>query len=377
MLRDNAMGLVDRLVPAPDEAEIVEAVRAAMRACAENGRHQRAGHGRQRRDDRGARCSASMQRLARDGQMTVRARPALAARRLAGRWPSWGSRRTSATTACASAGSRASWTARSGRSTAKMFEPFVDEREARGVYVTPPDKMRHHDPRGRQGRPVGRRPRHRRRGQRRAARPLRGGGQGRTARATGGSASSTPSTCGRRTTRASRNWASSRRCSRTTRSTTAAGPRGASARGGARRRTPSGRCWTPGRSWRSARTGRWPRSTSLPGIDAAVNRRTLDGKHPDGWFPEQRITVAEAVEAYTLGAPTPGFRRRTAGRSRPGKLADLVVLSRDILAPAERDHIADTKVVLDGRRRKGRVRAEVGPARPLQRSSGYARRSTS
>ena len=40
----------------------------------------------------------------------------------------------------------------------------------------------------------------------------------------------------------------------------------------------------------------------LPGIDAAVNRRTLDGKHPDGWFPEQRITVAEAIEAYTLGS---------------------------------------------------------------------------
>ena len=40
----------------------------------------------------------------------------------------------------------------------------------------------------------------------------------------------------------------------------------------------------------------------LAGIDAAVNRRTLGGKHPDGWFPEQRISVAEAVEAYTLGS---------------------------------------------------------------------------
>src|SRR5262249_41527370 len=38
----------------------------------------------------------------------------------------------------------------------------------------------------------------------------------------------------------------------------------------------------------------------LAGIDAAVNRRTLDGKHREGWFPEQKITVAEAIEAYTL-----------------------------------------------------------------------------
>ena len=53
------------------------------------------------------------------------------------------------------------------------------------------------------------------------------------------------------------------------------------------------------------------------GIDAAVNRRTLDGKHPGGWFPEQRITVAEAVEAYTLGQRLRRRSRRAiAGRSR-------------------------------------------------------------
>jgi predicted amidohydrolase YtcJ len=92
----------------------------------------------------------------------------------------------------------------------------------------------------------------------------------------------------------------------------------------------------------------WPVAPVSPilGIDAAVNRRTLDGKHPGGWFPEQRIGVAEAVEAYTRTAAYAAFREKELGTLEPGKLADLVVLSRDILAPAERDHIAQTEVLL-------------------------------
>jgi predicted amidohydrolase YtcJ len=85
---------------------------------------------------------------------------------------------------------------------------------------------------------------------------------------------------------------------------------------------------------------------ALLGIDAAVNRQTLDGKHPEGWFPEQKITVAEAIEAYTLTSAYAGFEEKDRGSLEPGKLADLVVLSRDILDPAERDHIADTQVLL-------------------------------
>jgi predicted amidohydrolase YtcJ len=84
----------------------------------------------------------------------------------------------------------------------------------------------------------------------------------------------------------------------------------------------------------------------LLGIDAAVNRRTLDGKHPGGWFPEQRIRVEEAVEAYTLTSAYAAFQEKDRGSLEPGKLADLVVLSRDILDPAERDHIARAEVVL-------------------------------
>ena len=83
----------------------------------------------------------------------------------------------------------------------------------------------------------------------------------------------------------------------------------------------------------------------LLGIDAAVNRRTLDGKHPEGWFAEQKISVAEAIEAYTLGSAYAAFQEKDRGSLEVGKLADLVVLSRDILAESERDRIADTQVL--------------------------------
>jgi predicted amidohydrolase YtcJ len=82
----------------------------------------------------------------------------------------------------------------------------------------------------------------------------------------------------------------------------------------------------------------------LKGIDAAVNRRTLDGKHPEGWYAEERITVAEAVEAYTLGSAYALGREAELGSIAVGKLADLVVLSRDIFDPAQRDRIAEARV---------------------------------
>ena len=86
--------------------------------------------------------------------------------------------------------------------------------------------------------------------------------------------------------------------------------------------------------------------SALLGIDAAVNRRTLDGKHPMGWFPEQRITVAESIRAYTIDSAFAGFEEKERGSLEAGKLADLVILSRDILAESERDHIAETEVLL-------------------------------
>jgi cytosine/adenosine deaminase-related metal-dependent hydrolase len=97
-------------------------------------------------------------------------------------------------------------------------------------------------------------------------------------------------------------------------------------------------------------------------MDAAVNRRTLDDKHPGGWFPEQKITVAEAIEAYTLTSAYAGFEEKDRGSLEPGKLADLVLLSRDILAPSERDHIAQTDVLLTMVGGKVVYEKQAGPA---------------
>jgi predicted amidohydrolase YtcJ len=76
----------------------------------------------------------------------------------------------------------------------------------------------------------------------------------------------------------------------------------------------------------------WPVAPLSPmwGIYAAVTRATLDGKNPDGWVPEQKISVAEAVEAYTLGSAYAEFQEKEKGSITVGKLADFVVLSDDI-----------------------------------------------
>jgi hypothetical protein len=70
----------------------------------------------------------------------------------------------------------------------------------------------------------------------------------------------------------------------------------------------------------------------LLGIYAAATRRTLDGRHPDGWVPEQKITAAEAIRAYTMGSAYAGFDEKIKGSIEPGKLADMVVVSDDILS---------------------------------------------
>jgi predicted amidohydrolase YtcJ len=66
------------------------------------------------------------------------------------------------------------------------------------------------------------------------------------------------------------------------------------------------------------------------GIYAAVTRATLDGKNPNGWFPEQKLTVAEAVEAYTMGSAYAEFQDKEKGSISAGKLADMVIVSDDI-----------------------------------------------
>ncbi|MGH9683579.1 MAG: amidohydrolase [Candidatus Acidiferrales bacterium] len=82
----------------------------------------------------------------------------------------------------------------------------------------------------------------------------------------------------------------------------------------------------------------------LLGVYAAVTRATLDGKNPNGWFPEQKLTAPEAVEAYTMGSAYAEFQENEKGSITPGKLADMVILSDDIFTidPAK---IRDVKVL--------------------------------
>jgi len=87
------------------------------------------------------------------------------------------------------------------------------------------------------------------------------------------------------------------------------------------------------------------------GIYAAVTRRTLDGKRPGGWIPEEKVTVEAAVRAYTASGAWVQFAEAAKGTIEAGKLADLVVLDRDIFTiPPE--EIGGTKVrmtVFEGR----------------------------
>jgi predicted amidohydrolase YtcJ len=78
-------------------------------------------------------------------------------------------------------------------------------------------------------------------------------------------------------------------------------------------------------------------------IYAAVTRATLDGKNPGGWVPEQKLSVAEAVEAYTIGSAYAEFQEKEKGSITAGKVADFVILSDDIFK-IPHDAIKDVKV---------------------------------
>jgi predicted amidohydrolase YtcJ len=97
----------------------------------------------------------------------------------------------------------------------------------------------------------------------------------------------------------------------------------------------------------------WPVAPLEPlmGIYAAVTRRTLDNRNPDGWIPEQRISVADAVHAYTVGSAYAQFDEKSKGSLEPGKLADLAVLSQDIfqIDPVQIENTHVDLTIFDGR----------------------------
>ena len=81
----------------------------------------------------------------------------------------------------------------------------------------------------------------------------------------------------------------------------------------------------------------------IKGLYAAVTRQTLDGKNPGGWFPEQKISLEEAIEGYTINGAFTEFAEDIKGSIEEGKLADLVVLSQNLFEiPLEK--IVETEV---------------------------------
>jgi len=92
-------------------------------------------------------------------------------------------------------------------------------------------------------------------------------------------------------------------------------------------------------------SGWMDRGSPIDGIYAAVTRRTLDGLHPQGWVPQQRLTVEEALRAYTTAAAYAGFHEQRTGALTVGRLADFVIVDRDLLAIPPND-IPTVRVVM-------------------------------
>src|ERR1043165_7397248 len=86
-------------------------------------------------------------------------------------------------------------------------------------------------------------------------------------------------------------------------------------------------------------------------VYAAVTRRTIDGKNANGWVPEQKISVEETVRAYTMGSAYAEFQENVKGSITAGKLADVVLLSRDIfkIDPNEIENATVLLTMIDGR----------------------------
>ena len=342
VLKDNAMDLLDRLIPEPGDAEIAEAVRAALKLAASVGVtsvQDMEGSGTATR----RKYLRVLQRLAAAGELTCRVDV---------RWPIASHRELAAVGFESNFGNsfvrvggvKGFMDGSLGSSTAKMFEPFLNEKTT-GVYVTEPDAMRQ------------------------LVRGADAAGLSVAVHAIGDQANSVlldlyadvAMANGPRDRRFRIEHAQHLRPADYKRFElggvvasmqpyhVADDGRWAVGRIGADRCRASyayrglldaGATLAFGSDWPVAPLD------PLPGIDAAVNRRTLDGKDPAGWFPEQRITAEEAVRAFTAGSAFAAHQDGERGTIAAGKFADLVVLDRDILAAGERDHIGETQVVL-------------------------------
>jgi predicted amidohydrolase YtcJ len=343
VLKDNAMGLVGRHIPEPSDAEIADAVRAALRAAAEVGVtsvQDMDGSGPATR----RKLLRTLQRLARSGELTCR---------IDLRWPialqgdvtRLGAEANFGGPFVRVGGVKGFMDGSLGSSTAKMFAPYEGEPKNTGVYVTRPESM---------GAMI---------------RSADAAGLSIAVHAIGDEANAVLLDQFEAAAKANGTKDSRFRIEHAQHLRPQDYPRfkqlGVIASMQPYHAIDDGR-WAEGRigpeRCRSSYALRslldagavlafgsdWPVAPldPLPGVDAAVNRRTLDGKHPEGWFPEQRITVVEAVKAYGWGSAYAGFQEHEKGTLAAGKLADIAVLGRDIFDPKERGKIGETKVEL-------------------------------
>jgi predicted amidohydrolase YtcJ len=85
------------------------------------------------------------------------------------------------------------------------------------------------------------------------------------------------------------------------------------------------------------------------GLHTAVNRTTVEGEPVGGWIPQERLTMSEALEAYTIGSAYAEFAERERGLLRPGMLADITVFDRDLLsAPSDDVMSAQVRTTIIG-----------------------------
>lgn len=92
----------------------------------------------------------------------------------------------------------------------------------------------------------------------------------------------------------------------------------------------------------------WPACITpnpMRGLHNAVNRRTIDGLPENGWVPEQKISLFEALKAYTQGGAYSSFEEKIKGKIEAGYLADLIVLSQNLFEIPQMD-IYKTKVLM-------------------------------
>lgn len=343
VLRDNAMSLVEKLIPEPDDEEILEAVLAAQKHAAGVGVTSVQDMDGSSPETR-RKLFRVLQRLAREGKLTCRVDL---------RWPIGQHRELAAAGVTADFGNdsvriggvKGFMDGSLGSSTAKMFDPYATDPKNTGVYVTEPDAMRG------------------------LVRAADAAGLNVCVHAIGDQANAVLLDLFSEVAKANGPRDRRFRVEHVQHLRPADYPRFKELNVVASMQPyhviDDGR-WAEGRigakrcassyAYRSlldagarlAFGSDWPVAPLDPflGIDAAVNRRTLDGKHPNGWFPEQRITVAEAVESYTLGSAFGATQEKDRGSLAVGKLADFVVLSRDVFDPKERDRIGDARAAM-------------------------------